>query len=80
MIAIGRAGLFAGAPLRVLKFKGDQRLSLLDIPAGHLRGKAGIAFKNRKANPETNWPTCPRLPAPGRKTELNPEKGQHRRG
>ena len=46
MIGLGRAGLFVGAPLRVLKFKGDQRLILLDIPAGHLRGRTEIAFED----------------------------------
>jgi hypothetical protein len=43
MIAIGRAGLFVGAPLRVPKFKGGQGLILLDIPAGNLKGRAPIA-------------------------------------
>jgi hypothetical protein len=51
MIAIGRAGLFVGAPLRVPKFKGDQGLSLLDIPAGHLKGEAKIAFDEGRASP-----------------------------
>jgi hypothetical protein len=34
MSAIGRAGLLVGAPLRVLKFKGDQGLNLFGHPGG----------------------------------------------
>ena len=34
MIAIGRADLFVGAPLRVPKFKGDQGLNLFGHPGG----------------------------------------------
>jgi len=56
MSAIGRAGLFAGAPLRVLKFKGDQRLGLLDIPAGHLKGKGEIALSQGGQNRYSNGP------------------------
>ena len=51
MSAIGRAGLLVGAPLRVPKFKGDQGLNFLDIPAGHLKRKAPIAFEFEAAKP-----------------------------
>jgi hypothetical protein len=56
MSAIGRAGLLVGAPLRVPKFKGDQGLNFLGIPAGHLKRKAPIALEFEAAKPVLVFP------------------------
>jgi len=49
------------------KFNGGLAFDLLDIPAGHLKGRTGFSRENlmaRRPPPATDAATCPRLPAP----------------
>ena len=53
-------------PCASLQIYGDRNSFLLDIPAGHLRGKQGIVVLQEMARlyRQRNRPTCPRLRAP----------------